>query len=36
MMFFHKNNLLGKKYETTEQNWRRVSHIISDAVFESQ
>jgi len=31
---FLQKQLLGKKYETTEQNWRRVSHIISDAVFE--
>ena len=31
---FLQKQLLGKKYETTEKNWRRVSHIISDAVFE--
>ena len=31
---FAQKQLLGKKYETSEKNWRRVSHIISDAVFE--
>ena len=28
-----QKELLAKKYETSEKNWRRVSHIISDAVF---
>ena len=31
---FSQKQLLGKKFETSERNWRRVSHIISDAVFE--
>ena len=31
---FSQKQLLGKKYETSEKNWRRVSHIISDAVFK--
>ena len=31
---FSQKLLIGKKYETSEKNWRRVSHIISDAVFE--
>ena len=30
---FSQKELLAKKYETSENNWRRVSHIISDAVF---
>ena len=30
---FQQKELLAKKYETSEKNWRRVSHIISDAVF---
>ena len=30
---FSQKELLAKKYETSEKNWRRVSHIISDAVF---
>ena len=30
---FLQKELLAKKYETSEKNWRRVSHIISDAVF---
>ena len=29
-----QKQLLGKKFETSEKNWRRVSHIISDVVFE--
>ena len=28
-----QKELLAKKYETSEKNWRRVSHIISDAIF---
>ena len=31
---FSQKQILGKKYETSDKNWRRVSHIISDAVFE--
>tara|TARA_Y100000590_G_scaffold395405_1_gene475372 strand:+ start:11382 stop:12665 length:1284 start_codon:yes stop_codon:yes gene_type:complete len=31
---FAQKQLLGKKYETSEKNWRRVAHIISDAIFE--
>ena len=31
---FSQKLLIGKKYETSEKNWRRVSHIISDAVFQ--
>ena len=31
---FSQKQLLGKKYETSEKNWRRVSHIISDAIFK--
>jgi len=31
---FSQKQLIGKKYETSENNWRRVSHIISDAIFE--
>ena len=31
---FSQKQLIGKKYETSEKNWRRVSHIISDAIFE--
>ena len=29
-----QKQLLGKKFETIESNWRRVSHIISDSIFE--
>ena len=29
-----QKQLLGKKYETSEENWRRVSHIISDQIYE--
>ncbi|SVD12783.1 uncharacterized protein METZ01_LOCUS365637, partial [marine metagenome] len=32
---FSQKQIIGQKYETSEKNWRRVSHIISDAVFES-
>ena len=31
---FSQKQLLGKKFETSEKNWRRVSHIISDEVFQ--
>jgi len=31
---FQQKQLIGKKYETSERNWRRVAHIISDAVFQ--
>ncbi len=30
---FAQKELLAKKYETSKKNWRRVSHIISDAIF---
>ncbi len=32
---FQQKQLVGKKYETNERNWRRVAHIISDAVFKN-
>ncbi|SVB24051.1 uncharacterized protein METZ01_LOCUS176905 [marine metagenome] len=31
---FQQKQLIGKKYETSERNWRRVAHIISDAIFQ--
>lgn len=31
---FSQKQLLGKRFETSDRNWRRVSHIISDAIFE--
>ena len=31
---FKQKQLMGKKFETIESNWRRVSHIISDSIFE--
>ena len=31
---FQQKQLIGKKYETNERNWRRVAHIISDAIFQ--
>ena len=31
---FAQKQLLGKKFETSEKNWRRVSHIISDEIYE--
>ena len=31
---FAQKQLLGKRYETSDKNWRRVAHIISDAIFE--
>ena len=31
---FAQKQLLGKKFETSEKNWRRVSHIIADTIFE--
>ena len=31
---FTQKQLISKRYETSDRNWRRVSHIISDAVFE--
>lgn len=30
---FSQKELIAKKFETSTNNWRRVSHIISDAVF---
>ncbi len=32
---FQQKQLVGRKYETSEKNWRRVAHIISDSVFKS-
>ena len=31
---FAQKQILGKRFKTSEKNWRRVSHIISDAIFE--
>ena len=31
---FAQKRLLSKRYETSDKNWRRVSHIISDAVYK--
>ncbi len=31
---FAQKQIVGKKYKTTKKNWRRVAHIISDAVFQ--
>ncbi len=31
---FAQKQIVGKKYETSKNNWRRVAHIISDAVFQ--
>ena len=31
---FAQKQLLGKRYETSDRNWRRVAHIISDSIFE--
>ena len=31
---FAQKQLIGKKYETSKQNWRRVSHIISDTIYQ--
>ena len=32
---FQQKQLVGRKYETNEKNWRRVAHIISDSVFKN-
>ena len=32
---FQQKQLVGKKYETNEKNWRRIAHIISDSVFKN-
>ncbi len=32
---FQQKQLVGKKYETSEKNWRRVAHIVSDSVFKN-
>ncbi len=32
---FQQKQLVGKKYETNDKNWRRVSHIISDSIFQN-
>jgi len=31
---FSQKQIIGKKYDTNEKNWRRVAHIISDAIFQ--
>ena len=31
---FAQKEIIGKKYETNKNNWRRVAHIISDAIFQ--
>ena len=31
---FAQKQIVGKKYKTTKKNWRRVAHIISDAIFQ--
>ena len=31
---FAQKQIVGKKYETSTNNWRRVAHIISDAIFQ--
>ncbi|MDC2992395.1 Tol-Pal system beta propeller repeat protein TolB [Pelagibacteraceae bacterium] len=32
---FQQKLLVGKKYETSEKNWRRVAHIVSDSIFKN-
>ena len=32
---FQQKQIVGKKYQTSEKNWRRVAHIISDAIFKN-
>ena len=32
---FQQKQLVGRKYETNEKNWRRIAHIISDSVFKN-
>ena len=31
---FAQKQLVGKKYQTSKKNWRRVAHIISDKIYE--
>ena len=31
---FAQKQIVGKKYETSKKNWRRVAHIISDAIYQ--
>jgi len=31
---FSQKQIIGQKYETSENNWRRVAHIISDKIYE--
>jgi len=31
---FAQKQIVGKKYETSKNNWRRVAHIISDAIYQ--
>ena len=32
---FQQKQIVGRKYETNEKNWRRIAHIISDSVFKN-
>ncbi len=32
---FQQKQIIGKKYETNEKNWRRVAHIVSDSIFKT-
>ena len=32
---FQQKQLVGKKYQTNEKNWRRVAHIVSDSIFKN-
>ena len=32
---FQQKQIVGKKYDTNERNWRRVAHIISDSIFKN-
>ena len=31
---FAQKQIVGKRYETSKNNWRRAAHIISDAIFQ--
>ena len=32
-MISEQRQIIGKKYQTTKQNWRRVAHIIPDSIY---
>ena len=32
---FQQKQIIGKKYQTNENNWRRVAHIVSDSIFKN-